>query len=213
MRTIDGATTTRLPPGYSCMIECNGTSLRTVWQLPQMDSSPAETSADYNIDIHRYNHRVYTVRGQLKSSALPSALPMGIGNKFKIINRSTTNTLTVVDNTGYPVYRLAALKSIDAVLKNNLAGGSVGGGRGRCSTTGGIVRSGAVTTLLASKVCHAASTGRKQVFLHVASGSTAGTLQFVVSTVSGLTITIGTPVTISGAVGDFVQLLPVTGAM
>ena len=29
----------------------------------------------------------------------------------------------------------------------------------------------------------------------------------------GLTITIGTPVTISGAVGDFVQLLPVTGAM
>ena len=116
--TIDGATTTRLPPGYSCMIECNGTSLRTVWQLPQMDSSPAETSADYNID-YTDTTIVCIPSGAAQVITLPSALPMGVGNKFKIINRSTTNTLTVVDNTGDPVYRLAALKSIDAVLKNN----------------------------------------------------------------------------------------------
>jgi hypothetical protein len=209
--TIDGATTSRLPPGYSCMIECNGTSLRTVWQLPQMDSSPTETSADYNID-YTDTTIVCIPSGASQVITLPSALPMGVGNKFKIINRSTTNTLTVVDNTGYPVYRLAALKSIDAVLKNNAShAGSWLAVEADVPTTGGIVRSGNVTTLLSGKSCHAQQPLGAGKFLHVAAATGASSLQFVVSTVSGLAITVGAATTVSGASGAFVQLLPVTG--
>lgn len=209
--TIDGATTTRLPPGYSCMIECNGTSLRTVWQLPQMDSSPAETSADYNID-YTDTTIVCIPSGASQVITLPSALPMGVGNKFKIINRSTTNTLTVVDNTGYPVYRLAALKSIDAVLKNNDSQAGVWVAvEADAPTTGGVVRSGNVTTLLSGKSCHAQQPLGAGKFLHVTAAAGASSLQFVVSTVSGLAITVGAATTVSGASGLFVQLLPVTG--
>ena len=69
--------------GYSCMIECNGTSLRTVWRLlPQMDSSPAETSADYNID-YTDTTIVYTVRAA-QVITLPSALLMGIEINSKL---------------------------------------------------------------------------------------------------------------------------------
>ena len=209
--TIDGVTTTRLPPGYSCMIECNGTSLRTVWQLPQMDSSPAETSADYNID-YTDTTIVCIPSGAAQVITLPSALPMGVGNKFKIINRSTTNTLTVVDNTGYPVYRLAALKSIDAVLKNNATQAGVWVAvEADAPTTGGVVRSGNVTTLLSGKSCHAHQPLGAGKFLHVAASGVASSLQFVVSTVSGLAITVGAATTVGGALGAFVQLLPVTG--
>ena len=81
--TIDGATTSRLPPGYSCMIECNGTSLRTVWQLPQMDSSPAETSADYNID-YTDTTIVCIPSGASQVITLPSALPMGSEINLKL---------------------------------------------------------------------------------------------------------------------------------
>ena len=78
---------------------------------------------------------------------------------------------------------------------------------GRCSLRAGLAGLAAVTTLLASKVCtQFQSTGRKQV-LHVASGSTAGTLQFVVCRVRVDHRHRHMPVTISGAVGDFVQLL------
>lgn len=209
---IDGAVSAKLPPGYACMIEGNGSALRTVWNLPQQDSSPASAqTGDYAID---YTDRQIVCNPASGSQVitLPSAVPMLAGNGFAIINRHASNTLTIVDNTGAPLYRLPPLSSVDVGLQT--AGTQAGEWvitESPAPTPGGIVRSGAVTTLLASKVCHAVQALGGNRFLHVASGSTAGTLQFVVSTVSGLTITTGTPVTISGAVGAFVQLLPVTG--
>lgn len=209
---IDGAVSAKLPPGYACMIEGNGSALRTVWSLPQQDSSPASAqTGDYAID---YTDRQIVCNPGSGSQVitLPSAAPMLAGNGFSIINIHASNTLTIVDNTGAPLYRLPPRSSVDVGLQT--AGTQAGVWvitESPAPTPGGIVRSGAVTTLLASKVCHAVQALGGNRFLHVASGSAAGTLQFVVSTVSGLTITTGTPVTISGAVGAFVQLLPVTG--
>ena len=209
---IDGAATISLPAGYSTMLQCDGTGWLSMWALPQTNSSPASAqTADYSID---YTDRQIVCNPSSGSQVitLPSAVPMLAGNGFAIINRHASNTLTIVDNTGAPLYRLPPLSAADVGLQT---GGTQEGvwliTESTAPTPGGIVRSGAVTTLLASKVCHAVQALGGNKFLHVASGSTAGTLQFVVSTVSGLTITTGTPVTISGAVGAFVQLQPVTG--
>ena len=209
---VDGAATISLPAGYSVMLQCDGSSWRSMWALPQINSSPATAqTGDYSID---YTDRQIVCNPASGSQVitLPSAVSMLAGNGFTVINRHASNTLTIVDNTGAPLYRLPPLSSVDVGLQT--AGTQAGVWlvtESTAPTPGGIVRSGAVTTLLASKVCHAVQALGGNKFLHVASGSTAGTLQFVVSTVSGLTITTGTPVTISGAVGDFVQLLPVTG--
>ena len=209
---VDGAATISLPAGYSAMLQCDGSSWRSMWALPQINSSPAtDMTGDYSID---YTDRQIVCNPASGSQVitLPSAVPMLAGNGFAVINRHASNTLTIVDNTGTPLYRLPPLSAVDVGLQT---GGTQAGTwlvtESPAPTPGGIVRSGAVTTLLASKVCHAVQALGANKFLHVASGSTAGTLQFVVSTVSGLTITTGTAVTISGAVGDFVQLLPVTG--
>ena len=209
---IDGAATISLPAGYSTMLQCDGSSWLSMWALPQTNSSPATAmTGDYSID---YTDRQIVCDPASGSQVitLPSAVPMLAGNGFTVINRHASNTLTIVDNTGAPLYRLPPISSVDVGLQT---GGTQEGTwlvtESTAPTPGGIVRSGAVTTLLASKVCHAVQALGGNKFLHVASGSTAGTLQFVVSTVSGLTITTGTPVTISGAVGSFVQLLPVTG--
>lgn len=209
---VDGATTISLPAGYSAMLQCDGSSWLSMWALPQTNSSPAAAmTGDYSIN---YTDRQIVCNPASGSQVitLPSAVPMLAGNGFAIINRNASNTLTIVDNTGAPLYRLPPLSAVDVGLQT---GGTQEGvwviTESTAPTPGGIVRSGAVTTLLASKVCHAVQALGGNMFLHVASGSTAGTLQFVVSTVSGLTITTGTPVTISGAVGAFVQLLPVTG--
>lgn len=209
---VDGAATISLPAGYSTMLQCDGSSWLSMWALPQTNSSPATAmTGDYSID---YTDRqiVCNPASGNQVITLPSAVPMLAGNGFTVINRHASNTLTIVDNTGAPLYRLPPLSAVDVGLQT---GGTQEGAwlitESTAPTPGGIVRSGAVTTLLASKVCHAVQALGGNMFLHVASGSTAGTLQFVVSTVSGLTITTGTAVTISGAVGDFVQLLPVTG--
>lgn len=209
---VDGAATISLPAGYSTMLQCDGSSWLSMWALPQTNSSPATAmTGDYSID---YTDRqiVCNPASGNQVITLPSAVPMLAGNGFAIINRHAINTLTIVDNTGAPLYRLPPLSAVYVGLQT---GGTQEGAwlitESTAPTPGGIVRSGAVTTLLASKVCHAVQALGGNMFLHVASGSTAGTLQFVVSTVSGLTITTGTAVTISGAVGDFVQLLPVTG--
>jgi hypothetical protein len=209
---VDGAATISLPAGYSAMLQCDGSSWRSMWALPQINSSPTTAmTGDYSID---YTDRQIVCDPASGSQVitLPSAVPMLAGNGFAIINRHASNTLTIVDNTGAPLYRLPPLSAVDVGLQT--AGTQEGAWlvtESPAPTPGGIVRSGAVTTLLASKVCHAVQALGGNMFLHVASGPTAGTLQFVVSTVSGLTITTGTAVTISGAVGAFVQLLPVTG--
>lgn len=209
---VDGAATISLPAGYSAMLQCDGSSWRSMWALPQINSSPATAqTGDYSID---YTDRQIVCNPASGSQVitLPSAVPMLAGSGFAVVNRHASNTLTVVDNTGAPLYRLPPLSAVDVGLQT--AGTQAGVWlvtESSAPTPGGIVRSGAVTTLLASKWCHAVQSLGGNKFLHVASGSTAGSLQFVVSTVSGLTITTGTPVTISGAVGAFVQLLPVTG--
>ena len=209
---INGAATISLPAGYSTMLQCDGSSWLSMWAVPQINSSPVTAqTGDYSID---YTDRqiVCNPASGNQVITLPSAVPMLAGNGFTVINRHASNTLTVVDNTDAPLYRLPPLSAVDVGLQT---GGTQAGTwlvtESPAPTPGGIVRSGAVTTLLASKVCHAVQALGGNKFLHVASGSTAGTLQFVVSTVSGLTITTGTAVTISGAVGAFVQLLPVTG--
>jgi len=209
---VDGATTISLPAGYAAMLQCDGSSWLSMWTLPQTNSSPATAmTGDYSID---YTDRqiVCNPASGNQVITLPSAVSMLAGNGFTVINRHASNTLTIVDNTGAPLYRLPPLSAVDVGLQT---GGTQEGAwlitESTAPTPGGIVRSGAVTTLLASKVCHAVQALGGNMFLHVASGSTAGTLQFVVSTVSGLTITTGTAITISGAVGAFVQLLPVTG--
>ena len=124
---------------------------------------------------------------------LPNASALNPGAYHKVINRSASYAVTLLDSTGVPVYIVAANKAVLVTLE---VGGTASGLWRVAECTAPVTYkttfSGANTTLRALKTMQSTlPLGGNKFLVAAGQGGVAGSIDLFVATVSGMTVSIG----------------------